>query len=414
MVKEIYNPYEKYGIKRVINAAAVATNVGGSISPPEVFRAMEDASKSYVYIPEVQAWAGKVIAEVTGAEAGLPTAGACHGILLAAAACMMKGTELEKYDPLEKETWTSIAQKLPMHSEGLKTEFIVQKCDRNVYDHSVECAGGRFVEIGTANGTTEQELDEAFNPQKTAAYYVTLRTDYRPLPLKTVIKIAHKHNAPIIVDAATENPPKKSLKRFIEMGVDLVVLSGGKEVRGPNNSGILAGRKDLIKLAHLQAYPFHGVGRSGKMSRETIVGFVTALKLYVAHDEEAVFKARVAKAKWISEQLNKIPNLKTDIFYMTTVVDKEPMVPLVGVKIDEKAFGMTGKDLSDKLMASNPKIYAPYESRFLGPNSAGTLDAYNGKVTINPRGMLEGDEEIVVEKIKEILAARKLQPIKQK
>ena len=414
MVKEIYNPYEKYGIKRVINAAAVATIVGGSISPPEVFRAMEDASKSFVYIPEVQAWAGKVIAEITGAEAGFPTAGSCHGILLAAAACMMKGTELEKYDPLEKETWTSIAQKLPMHSEGLKTEFIVQKCDRNVYDHSVECAGGRFVEVGTANGTTEQDLDEAFNPQKTAAYYVTLRTDYRPLPLKTVIKIAHKHNVPIIVDAATENPPKKSFRRFIDMGVDLVILSGGKEVHGPNNSGILAGRKGLIKLAHLQAYPFHGVGRPGKMSRETIVGFVTALKLYVAHDEEAVFKARVAKAKWISEQLNKIPNVKTEIFYETTIEENEPTIPLVALKIDEKAFGMTGKDLSDKLMTSNPKIYAPYESRFLGPNSAGTLDFYNGKVTINPRSMLEGDESIVVEKVKEILSARKIQPIKQR
>jgi L-seryl-tRNA(Ser) seleniumtransferase len=229
-----------------------------------------------------------------------------------------------------------------------------------------------------------------------------------------VIKIAHKHNVPIIVDAATENPPKKSLRQFIEIGVDLVVLSGGKEVRGPNNSGILAGRRDLIKLAHLQAYPFHGVGRHGKMSREAIVGFVTALKLYVAHDEEAVFRARVVKARWISEQLNKIPNVRTEMFYMTTVLDNEPMVPLVGVQIDEKAFGITGKDLSDRLMTSDPKIYAPYESRFLGPNSAGTLDVYNGKVTINPRGMLEGDEEIVVDKIKEILTVRKIQPIRQK
>jgi L-seryl-tRNA(Ser) seleniumtransferase len=177
---------------------------------------------------------------------------------------------------------------------------------------------------------------------------------------------------------------------------------------------MLAGRKDLIKLAHLQAYPFHGVGRPAKMSREIIVGFVTALKLYMAHDEESVFKAWQAKAKWISEQLNAIPDVKTEIFYETTIEENEPTIPLVALKIDEKAFGMTGKELSDKLNAGNPKIYAPYESCFLGPNSAGTMEFYKGKITINPQSLLEGDESIVVGKIKEILTARKIQPMKQR
>lgn len=395
-MKEIYNPYEKYGVRRVINAATSMTGIGGSISPPEVFRAMEDASKCFVHIPELQRWAGKIIAEATGAEAGLPTAGASNAILLAAAACIMKGTELEKYDPLELETWTHLIQKLPMHTERLKTEFIVQKSNRNIYDHAVECAGGRLIEVGTDEETSEKEIDEAFNLGKTAAYYFTVRSAYKCLPLETVIKIAHKHGVPVIVDAAAENPPKKNLRRYIAEGADLVIISGGKAIAGPNNSGILAGRKDLIKLAHLQAYPFHGVGRAAKMSRETIVGLVTALKIYLKHDEEALFKAWEDKARWIAEQLNKIPNVEAKMTYQATVEEEEPMVPIVTVKINEEAFGMTGGELSDKLREGNPSIEALYEPYYL-------IESYEGKLVINPQFMLEGDESIVVQRMMEIL-----------
>ncbi|TLM99138.1 aminotransferase class V-fold PLP-dependent enzyme, partial [bacterium] len=250
-MREVYNPYEKYGVRRVVNASGTLTRIGGSIARPEVFEAMQDASKSFVHIPELQHWAGKAIAEATGAEAGLPTAGASNGIILAAAACIMRGTDLEKYDPLQLETWTHIIQRLPMHTEGLKTEFIVQKSNRNTYDHAVECAGGRFVDVGTKEGATEKELHEAFDPKKTAAYYFTDRASEKRIPLATVAKIAHSHGAPVIFDAASEMPPKKNLRRYIEKGADLVIISGGKFIAGPNNSGILAGRKDLIKLAHL-------------------------------------------------------------------------------------------------------------------------------------------------------------------
>lgn len=400
MTKKIYNPYEKYGIRRVVNATTSMTRLGGSIASPEVFKAMADASKCFVNIPELQQGAGKIIAEATGAEAGLPTAGATNALLLAAAACIMKGTELEKYDPLKPETWTDIIQKLPMHTEGLKTEFIVQKSDRNVYDHAVECAGGRFVEVGTDEGTTEKELDEAFDPKKTAAYYFTVRSSRNSQPLETVIKIAHKHGVPVIVDAAAETPPKKNLRKYIAKGADLVVISGGKAICGPNNSGILAGRKTLIKLAHLQAYPFHGVGRPAKMSRETIVGLVTALKIYLKHGEKALFKAWEIKAKWMIEQLNKIPGVETQLTFQTTIEENEPMVPIVAVKINEKVFGMSTKELSDKLREGNPSIDTLYDVDYI-------IEDYKDKLTINPEFMLEGDEEIVIQRIKDILKRRK-------
>lgn len=396
LTQEVYNPYKKYGIRRVINAATCMTKIGGSIAPSEVFKTMEDASKAFVRIPELQQWAGQILAEATGAEAGLPTAGAGNAIILAAAACIMRGMELEKYDPLEKETWTHLTQKLPLHTNGLRIEFIVQKSNRNMYDHNVECAGGRFVEVGTDEGTPEEELRNAYNPERTAAYYFTVRRSYKSLPLETMLKIAHQHGVPVIVDAASELPPKKNLTKYISAGADLVIYSGGKFIAGPNNSGILVGRKDLIKLAHLQAYPFHGIGRAAKTSRETIVGLITALKKYLDLDEASHFKDWEKKAKWMIKQLKSIPKVEVGLDYMSTVEEREPMVPLCYIKIDENTFGMDGEELSVKLKEGNPCIEAPYEPSYL-------LEEYQGKLTLNPQYLLEGDEFIVVQRVKKIL-----------
>jgi L-seryl-tRNA(Ser) seleniumtransferase len=303
----------------------------------------------------------------------------------------MRNTELEGYDPSNQETWTNLIQKLPLQTNGLKTEFIVQKSNRNVYDHAVECAGGRFVEVGTEDGATEEELEKAFNPQKTAAYYISDRSRGGHLPLAKVAKIAHKHGVPVVIDAASELPPKKNLKRYIEKGADLVIISGGKFISGPNNSGILAGRKDLIKLAHLQAYPFHGIGRSSKMCRETIVGFVTALKKYLELDEEPLFDVWEEKARWITEQLNGIPDVEANLNYVTTVEENEPQWPICTLVIDEEAYNMTGSDLSEKLRNGDPSIEASYR-------------VADKQLIINPKFLLEGDEVLITERIKKILS----------
>ena len=395
-MKEAYNPYKKYGLRRVINAATCYTRLGGSISSPEIFKAMEDASKSFVQIPELQHWAGKKIAEATGAEAGLPTAGANNALMLAAAACMMKGTELEDYDPLELESWSHLILKLPAHSSDLKNEFVVQKNDRNSYDHAIECAGGRVVEVGSEHQTTERELEEGYDPHKTAAYYYTVRSSRRSLTLDKVIQVAHKHGVPVIVDAASELPPKDQLSRYVEKGADLVVFSGGKYLGGPNNSGILTGRRDLIKLAHLQAYPFHGVGRTAKMSRETIVGLVKALELYMEKDEEATFTQWEKRANCFAEQLSGLKGVETGVTYQRTVPEDEPMVPLCYLKLDEDVCGISGRDLVKKLREGDPSIELIYEPAFL-------LEDFKDKVTINPEFMLDGDELIVIENIKKLL-----------
>jgi len=384
--------YKKLGIRRVINAATSLTRLGGSIADPAVYQAMLEASKSFVQIPELQQWAGRKIAEVTGAEAGHPTAGASNAITLAAAACIMKGTELENYDPLELETWREIVNKLPAHTEGLKTEFIIQRTNRNMYDHAVEFAGGRIVEVEP----TEEALNNAYDKNRTAAYYYTIRSGADALPLETVIRIAHSHGAPVIVDAAAELPPKSNLKRYIAAGVDLVVFSAGKTIAAPNNSGILAGRADLIKLAHLQSYPFHGVGRAAKMSRETIVGMVTALEIYLKKDEEQTYKELLEKAKWITDQLKDLQGVDAGLDAQTTIEDDKPMVPVSYIKLDSSVTGIDGAQLSKRLRDGDPSIEVLYEPDFM-------LKDAKDKLMINPQYLDDEDVKTVVDTIKAIL-----------
>jgi len=390
------NPYKRMGIRRVINAATCLTRLGGSTPDPRIYKAMQQASKSFVQIPELQQWAGKAIAQATGAEAGLPTAGANNAITLAAAACIMKGTDLEKHDPLKLETWTPLIKKLPLHTQGLKTRFIVQRNNRNVYDHAVECAGGTFVEADP----TEQALHKAYDPQTTAAYYYTVRSAANALPLETVIKVAHSVGAPAIVDAAAELPPRANLTRYTRAGADLVIFSGGKYIAGPNNSGILAGRAPLIKLAHLQAYPFHGVGRASKMSRETIVGFVTALNLYLEEDEQEKYQQWLIKAEWIRDQFKAAPGVEATIGHHSTIEDDHPMVPVCTLRLDPTTTHITSAELTARLRDGDPSIEVLNEPSFI-------LKEPRGKLVINPEFLQPGEAEAVVKTIKSILRKAK-------
>ena len=388
------DPYAELGVRHVVNAAGVLTRIGGSRSPPEVFKAMETASKNFVTIAELQTKAGAYIAEVTGSEAGLPTAGGSTSILLAAAACIMRGTELEQYEPKGPAVWRHLAQKLPLHTEELRTEFIVQKCNRDEYDHAVECAGGRFVTVGDEEKTTEDQLKEAYNPKKTAAYYYTLKGS-KGLPLEKIVEIAHENSVPIIVDACAEPPPKENLRKYTAMGVDLVCFSGGKNIAGPNNSGLLAGKKNLINLAHLQSYPFEGVGRPAKMSRETIIGLITALKLYLERDDSKLFDQWVMKAEHMKEALNKAPGIQVAVEYVYTGSDPNPRFPLCAVKVDKTLYGMTTQELHLALLDCDPSIVTIYEPYFL-------LENYKGLFSVNLQFLTQEEEQLIIEKIHEL------------
>ncbi|MGI9252146.1 MAG: aminotransferase class V-fold PLP-dependent enzyme, partial [Thermomicrobiales bacterium] len=295
--------YETLGLTPVINAAGTLTRLGGSRMAPEVLAAMQEAAASFVPIDELQERAGAVIAEITGAEAGYVVTGAAAGLSLGTAACVA-GMDIGKMDRLPDTT-------------GMKNEVVVQRGHRNSYDHAIRAAGIRFVEVGYlgypgAGGTMPWQIDEAIT-ERTAAVACPILDTPGTVPLAVVCEIAHAKGVPVIVDAAAELPPRINLRRFIAEGADLVVFSGGKAIGGPQASGILAGRKDLIASVSLQhqdmdnrpetwsrrswiaegrvaGVPHQGFGRSMKVGREEIAGLITALRRFAAGSDETDFQ----------------------------------------------------------------------------------------------------------------------------
>ena len=392
------DPYEKFGLRRVVNASTSMTRLGGSMPRPEVFRAMEEASRAFIRIPELQVWAGRRIAEAFGVEAGLTTAGGSNGITLAAAACIMRGTELEGYDPLEPQTWIPVAQRLPMHTEGLKTEFIIQRSTRSEYDHALECAGGTLVEAGSEKGATPEDLEEAFDPQRTAAYHYTVTASKDRLPLEDVVRIAHERGVPVTVDAAPHLTHKEVPRVLLDIGVDLVSFSGGKHLGGLNNTGILVGRADLVKLAHLQSYPFDGIGRGAKMSREMIVGLVKAVELFVGRDDNSFYTALEKRSFELSDKLSTIPGVSSGVIYEPSVIEGVLGPSYAYITLDEGA-NIPLRELHGRLREGEPPVEALYEPFFVTPEAA-------GKITIKAEYLLEGDDEIILDRVAKILGEK--------
>lgn len=301
--------YRDLGIRPIINAKGPSTRVSGGFLSTEVTAAMAQAGEFCVDMTELQAAASAVIAPLTGAEAGIVTAGASAGLLLGTAAC------LAGLDPAKMA-------RLP-DTTGMKNEVIMARSQRNFYDHAVRATGARIVEAGLPDrfagagvrDTEAWEMAAAVN-ERTAAMVWVAHRDAQP-PLAETVAAAHHAGVPVIVDAAGQLPPAANLRRFIAAGADLVTYSGGKAIGGPQGSGILCGRRDLIMSALLQnldldiaweqwnppaalidkhrlpGLPPHGIGRSAKVGKETIVGLLVALRRFVAEGDAA------REARWL-------------------------------------------------------------------------------------------------------------------
>src|SRR5919112_1249090 len=224
--------YDELGLRTVINASGTLTRLGGSRMSPEVLAAMADAAASFVPIDALQARAGEVIADITGAEAGYVVSGAAAGLSLGVAACVA-GMDVAAMDRLPD-------------TSGLKDEVVVQRGHRNAYDHAIRAVGVRMVEVGYlgypgAGGSHPWQIAAAIT-ERTAAVACPILDTPGTVPLPVVCQIAQERGVPVIVDAAAELPPRANLRRFLAEGADLVVFSGGKAIGGPQASGILAGR----------------------------------------------------------------------------------------------------------------------------------------------------------------------------
>jgi D-glucosaminate-6-phosphate ammonia-lyase len=295
--------YAHFGVPTVINACGTVTRLGGGMMHSEVLAAMADAAGSSVDMLELQAGASRVIARSTGADAGIVTCGASAALLVGAAAC------LTGLDPARMNA-------LPEVSDG-RHEFIVVRSQRNMYDRALCVAGARLVEVGIADrysgagvrDATAWEIESAIGPHTAAICWLAQPMSLPPLP--DVVRVAREHGLPILVDAAAQLPPRANLRRFIDEGADLVAFSGGKAIGGPQASGVLCGRADLVSaalvqmldldvlpelwrappefapLAQMRGLPQHGIGRSCKAGKEEIIGLLVALERFITADEAA-------------------------------------------------------------------------------------------------------------------------------
>ena len=365
--------YTALGVRPLINALSTYTRLGGSIMPPEVVAAMADAATSHVDIDELQSAVGRRIAELTHNEAAFVATGAAAGLVLATAACIV-GKDAQ------------LAKQLP-DLTGLKNEVVVHKAHRNGYDHAVRSVGVKMVEIGTPEYTDPAEMEGAIN-ERTAFAFWTQGGMSGPgdIPLQQFIEIAHAHGLPVLVDAAAQLPPVENLWRFTQMGADLVVFSGGKDLHGPQASGLILGRKELIEACAVHGSPHQGIGRPMKIGKEEMVGLYAAVKWYLGLDHEA----RAAQhERWVAEwcsALNDIPGVQAERSFPNGA--GQP-VPRAQVTLDVARLGMTGDEVVQRLLDGDPSIAVV-------PSSETTI-------YLNPYTLQPGEEKIVLKHLVALL-----------
>ena len=310
------DPYKSLGVRHRINAAGALTRLGGAVMAPEVVEAMAAASRASVDIGELQDAASARIAAATGAEAGLVTTGAAAALTLAAAAA------IARWDVAKMAALPHVA-----------ADILLPRTHRTGYAHALAASGARLVDIGNndrgtgagVRGLEAWEIEAALSPSVVAMGFSVNAVSIVDLP--TASAVCRAHGIPLIVDAAAQLPPKENLRRFIAMGADLVAFSGGKALGGPQASGILAGRRDLVASALLQqldmdvapetwspprlvdranlrGVPHHGIGRGFKAGKEEIVGLLTALDRFVTADDTATNAALEARLRAIASALN--------------------------------------------------------------------------------------------------------------
>ncbi len=361
--------YARLGVRTIINARGATTAVGGTLPPPEVMAAMAEAAKAFVVLEELNAKVGEKIAAVTGAEAGYVTCGSAAGMLLAAAACIT-GTDIVRIRRLPDTT-------------GMPDEIIVHRAHRINYDQMFRAPGAKLVEIGIPSATERWEYEAAFTARTAAVAFVDSPSiGPGALDFGTVIEVAHAHNVPVIVDAASTLPPVSHLTRWIAGGADLVIYSGGKGIRGPQDSGLLSGRADLIAAAKMNGNPNAAIGRAAKVSKEAMVGLAVALDRFITHDHDAEFAAHRAQAELIAHELADFPNAECAV-----IADPEryPM-PLAVIRPVDGAWSAPA--VRATLAAGDPGIFVNVEL---------------GGIGINTHCLRDGDAEQIATRLRTLL-----------
>ena len=367
--------YDDLGLRPLINANATLTKLGGSIMPPEVLEAMSGIAGRFVDLHELQQKVGERLAELTQNEAAYVSCGAASGLALAAAVCIVRG-DAER------------AQQLP-NSEGMANEIIVHRTHRNMYDFALKQVGARLVEIGDENGTTVEQLEQAISDKSAAIFWFQgAMTKPHDVPMETAIEVATRHDIPVIVDGAAQLPPTENLWKWTQMGAALAVFSGGKDLRGPQSSGLVVGRRSLVEAVRAIGSPNHGIGRPMKVGKEEMVGLLRAVELYLEVDQEARRSQDEETVIGWCTALNRIDGVHAERSFPNEA--GQPL-PRAHVTFDATQLGFGRDEVMARLLDGEPGVSVA---------AAGEDGVY-----LNPMTLAEGEDEVVLERLEKILTA---------
>jgi L-seryl-tRNA(Ser) seleniumtransferase len=391
--------FEQWGVAPIINATGSVTRLGGAVMPPEVLAAFASAAEDACSLEELQVAASRILARRTGAAAGIVTAGCAAGLTLGTAA-ILAGLDAGRME------------RLPRPAPGDRHEFLVAREQRNGYDHAVRAAGATLVEVGfneivSNAGVRRTEMWEygAAITERTAGILYVAASDARPR-LQEVVDLAHRHCLPVLVDAAGEVLPRNTLPDLVATGADLVACSGGKALRGPQSTGILCGRADLVGSALLQmldmddhpefwsppailpeprrlfGQPRHGLGRGFKVSKEEIAALLTAVELFFSghYDRE-----RPRQLAWLREIAAHVPAPSR-----VELVDPHDgqRAPILEVVVAEQALRKTAFEICRALREGTPRIYLGH----------GQLD--QGRLVIHPLCLTQSKSAQLAERLR--------------
>jgi uncharacterized pyridoxal phosphate-dependent enzyme len=333
---ETGNPYEELGVNTVINCQGTMTMLGGSILRPELEAVMAMAGRHFVSIPELEVAAGKRIAEMLKLPDGysaLVTSGAAAAMQSGLAGILTGDNE-------------NFIRQIP-DLTGMKSEVIIQKSHRNPFDHQLRNTGIKLIEI-----ETRDQLRQAVSDRTAMMHFSNFANAAGQIKVDEWIKLGKQYNVPCMNDAAADTPPVSHLWDYANMGYDLITISGGKAMRGPQCAGLLIGRKDLVAYALLNNSPHEDtLGRSQKVGKEEILGMVKALELYLREDHDALSREWQGRLDRISIELTKIPGVSTSFF----IPDIANHVPHMQISWDSRV-PLEPKQVSKMLRTSKPSI----------------------------------------------------------